>query len=425
MGKWSSISDGGKNIIAFEENVNAPQLDTVALGMIINNNIPFIVPCSATVIDDAQILKFNISGYEKMVAFVSGCSDLNKIVALLSDICSTIREIGKYMMSVSNLIFDAERVYIDTANMKVRFLSDIEPSDKGSINFQSFFMELVVRTNLNGNNLKKLTDLIRRDGFRIDRFEDDLASVNEVNQPMSPISGNVSGYSTDIPQVNIAPPVDTPAENDKGDGLLRRLLSGKSKGKKEKNAPGHKEKNDSFMNGVVIPGDTAEKSNTDESAGKHITERPAVKKQHEIKINAWKPVGEMPNLPPKPREEPIIDDEATKFEGEDDAATQLESDYTAKLVNKRTGESVSITKDIFFIGRGTSGSNDLVLTKETVGRTHAVIMRKGDQYFIMDKNSKNHTYVNERQLIGNEEVPLKNGYSVKFSSEEFVFEYEG
>ena len=52
---------------------------------------------------------------------------------------------------------------------------------------------------------------------------------------------------------------------------------------------------------------------------------------------------------------------------------------------------------------------------------HAEIIRRGQDFFIKDNNSKNHTYVNGRIVVGEELVQLKAGDTITLANE--VFEY--
>ena len=55
----------------------------------------------------------------------------------------------------------------------------------------------------------------------------------------------------------------------------------------------------------------------------------------------------------------------------------------------------------------------------SVSYTH--LIRRGQDFFIKDNNSKNHTYVNGRMVVGEELVQLKAGDTITLANE--VFEY--
>ena len=56
-----------------------------------------------------------------------------------------------------------------------------------------------------------------------------------------------------------------------------------------------------------------------------------------------------------------------------------------------------------------------------VSRSHADIITRGARYFVMDLNSKNHTYINNQEIPIHCEVEIHDGDRLKLGNEEFVF----
>ncbi|MGN0362103.1 MAG: DUF6382 domain-containing protein [Bilifractor sp.] len=69
-------------------------------------------------------------------------------------------------------------------------------------------------------------------------------------------------------------------------------------------------------------------------------------------------------------------------------------------------------------------SSDLVLEVPTVSRIHARFVQKEDGYHIIDMNSKNGTFLNERMLMSGESCLLHHGDRIRFSDQSFVYHYE-
>ena len=59
----------------------------------------------------------------------------------------------------------------------------------------------------------------------------------------------------------------------------------------------------------------------------------------------------------------------------------------------------------------------------TVSRSHANIVKRGNDYFIVDTNSTNHTYVNGAMIQSNVEIKLEENTRIKFANEEFEFRF--
>ncbi len=115
------------------------------------------------------------------------------------------------------------------------------------------------------------------------------------------------------------------------------------------------------------------------------------------------------------------DPDATSMVMEGDEVTTL-LDNEPRLVRERNQEIIFLQKDVFRIGRKREVVDYCIEGNPTIGRCHAVIVKKGDTFYIVDAGSKNHTYVNGMMIEGNVEVPLENQAVIRLSDEGFVFE---
>lgn len=95
---------------------------------------------------------------------------------------------------------------------------------------------------------------------------------------------------------------------------------------------------------------------------------------------------------------------------------------TASLVRVSNNERVVINKAVFKLGREASFV-DYVVNNPVVGRSHANIISKNDEWFIVDQNSKNHTYVNGIMVTSQVETAIQDGDHIKLGNEEFTFEF--
>lgn len=91
------------------------------------------------------------------------------------------------------------------------------------------------------------------------------------------------------------------------------------------------------------------------------------------------------------------------------------------LVRKKNGEKVYITGSIFRIGKEANYVDYFIGDNSAVSRSHANIVVSGNDYYIVDTNSKNHTYVNGQMIQSNMETLLAHGSTVKLANEEFEF----
>ncbi len=133
----------------------------------------------------------------------------------------------------------------------------------------------------------------------------------------------------------------------------------------------------------------------------------------------------------------LDDDEATGLLNDDDEATGLlvnDDDDATGLLNENnasvhyptlfrvlTDETIVVNKPVFRLGKERSYVDYFVTNNIAVSRSHADIITRGNRYFVKDLNSKNHTYINGRELPVHTEVEIFNEDNLKLGNEEFIF----
>ena len=90
------------------------------------------------------------------------------------------------------------------------------------------------------------------------------------------------------------------------------------------------------------------------------------------------------------------------------------------MVRILTEERISINKQVFRLGKERSYV-DYFINNNAVSRSHADIIIRGNRCFVNDLNSKNHTYINGKQILVNYETEIRNGDCLKLGNEEFIF----
>lgn len=91
------------------------------------------------------------------------------------------------------------------------------------------------------------------------------------------------------------------------------------------------------------------------------------------------------------------------------------------LLRMKNNERIYIDKDIFKIGKEKSYVDYFLGDNAAISRSHANIIAKNGEYFVVDTNSTNHTYVNGMMLQSNVETPITHGTKVRLANEEFEF----
>lgn len=92
----------------------------------------------------------------------------------------------------------------------------------------------------------------------------------------------------------------------------------------------------------------------------------------------------------------------------------------AKLIRVRNNQSIPIDKSVFKIGY-LQDYVDYYVDNPAVSRSHAMIIRKNEEFFIIDTNSSNHTYVEGQMIVSNSEVLIRDRARIRLANEEFIF----
>lgn len=93
----------------------------------------------------------------------------------------------------------------------------------------------------------------------------------------------------------------------------------------------------------------------------------------------------------------------------------------AMLIRYRNKEKIIINKPVFRIGKERSYVDYFIGDNTTISRSHANIINRDNEFYIVDTNSTNHTYVDGIMLQSNVETKLTNGCKIRLANEDFEF----
>lgn len=90
------------------------------------------------------------------------------------------------------------------------------------------------------------------------------------------------------------------------------------------------------------------------------------------------------------------------------------------LVRKSNGQRVQITHSNFHIGRGQNLVDFFISTSTAfMGVDHGYVLIQGGEYFYVDNNSRNHSWLNGSLLEGSRPYPLHAGDNLRLADEYF------
>jgi len=91
------------------------------------------------------------------------------------------------------------------------------------------------------------------------------------------------------------------------------------------------------------------------------------------------------------------------------------------LIRAKNNEKVWINKPDFRIGKEKSYVDYFIADNSSISRSHANIVSRNGEYYIIDTNSTNHTYVNGVMIQSNVEAQITDRTKITLGNEEFEF----
>lgn len=91
------------------------------------------------------------------------------------------------------------------------------------------------------------------------------------------------------------------------------------------------------------------------------------------------------------------------------------------LIRAKNNERIELNKPVFRIGKEKSYVDYFISDNTAISRSHANVISRDGEYFVVDTNSTNHTYVNGMMIQSNVETKISEGAKIRLANEEFEF----
>ncbi|MCR5635797.1 MAG: FHA domain-containing protein [Clostridiales bacterium] len=486
-------SNGTNTYLVYKLSENE-EIDTLSLGMMVNNKISNVIPILFTQIDSDRYFKYNISSKISLKQYFSGVVNKKRLLTVFSTILKAIIKSTEYMIDASSFILDPEYIYVDVSSGEAYLLCMplMELADK-RVELSAFFKSIMFSTQFDqSENVDYVAMLISYinsnptispEGF--EEFingllngpkpakKEEKPAPRPVAAPQAPVADSAqqtaasSGIKTPLtkdqmPQslnnnakaqppmqnkpVNNAPVNNNllsdrknqaPLKNDRQNknvqgnqtgfavpgkpaGVSQPVPAEKPKkekkggfslfGKKKEKKPEQNNKSQNTANnntGFNVPGQNVQVTSTNVSIPNMPVNNPSVPNQSGAKMNFGDTTVLGGNAP--------IGETTVLGVGAPAAPRQ------AFLVRKKNNERIIINKDMFKLGKERSYVDYCVSDNSAVSRSHANIIKKGEEYFVVDMNSTNHSFINGMILTPQTESKINNGDTLSLGDEEFVF----
>ena len=409
--------------------------------------------------DDFDYLTYDITGKMTINDFSQGVMSRETVLKLLRNVALGMISIKEHAIPLSYILLNKEFMYIDPDSMDIKFLYlPVESDASLSTEFKSFVRQLVagfvynvdenlsyvgqLLTYINGNgfNLRGLIGLCEalmqdagigyaaEEGISTDDGTEvvsdaDLGESADEKNPMD-FMNELGTADEKLPEIgdddeDIPEAVEEGAESIED---IKAKLDGIVNSDDNKVDPANVgiQKPVRVSRAAMLKAAAEEIAEEDEKAAEAAAEEKAAEEKaaeeaKNKKADADKKDDKDDKDAAKPKKEEIVDNTILGRDG----AIKI----NPYLVRVNTEEKIIINKPVFKIGKASRGVDYHISGNGAVSRQHAIILHKGDSYYIKDNKSTNHTYVDQKQLEPDEEVLLKNNCTITLGDEDFTFKF--
>lgn len=439
-------------------------LDTLTLEMISNNQIEGLAPANHIQMDDHFYMKYDITGCKSLREYMQGTINRQQLLHIMESIADTAMEAEDYMLRFSSFVLDTDYMYMDGAGRKVFCI--VLPVVREEAPLELFLKELLMGAQYNqAEDCSYVAALINffssPVSFSVHALKGQIAGlkkektsrkkIEEQNRvlPEPPASPKKRGHSeapndpekqnclnilfSDEEEKTLREKIgqffkrdrsekDEYEEEEIEDRKEKRGFFGKRSEKKKKDQV-KEQSGDSILGGIAIPGMEVPVRPQKERRPEDQEQQPHFEKyeKREIPIPAQK-------IPLKQLETGGSDfGETVYLQEEDDDETAFLGQEKGggpefSLYRFSTKETFRITGDVSRIGRSPSIAEISITGNKCIGRIHAILYVRGQDVFIEDNHSKNHTYVDGIRLDPEDPpVLLNQGSKIRLGDEELEF----
>ena len=477
MAKFEYENQGFNTYLIYELE-EGDELDMLSLGMITNNNINGFAPVLFTQMNHQKYVKYNISAKVSMKQFITGIVTKKKLLGVFSSILEVLIAAEDYMIDPDSILLDFDYIYIDVSINKANVIClPIINIKVNQIEYQKFFKNIVFNAQfdqtencdyvaiiINYLNSAAIFSLVDFKNLIDGQLKADIAVPKQKSnsQPTPQIlpyasqqqqnglvmQNNIQKIQSLVPDISVqnghlkpaglpvsqqeasqtiynTPPVpQTLSDNKKKKSLslFNKTKSPKDKPKKIKQVKKQKDKSTAFaIPTPLIPGSPP------------VPMMP-MQKQQTTPSDIITPEQKQPNIyqqVPTQYKDTISKSQGNFGEttvlggGHSGETTILDTaaaaEITPYIIRMKNNEKIKLTKPVFRIGKEKSYVDYFIGDNSAVSRSHANIISRESECYLLDTNSTNHTYINGVMLQSNVEAKLSHGTKFRLANEEFEF----
>ena len=393
------IEKDGKKTTFIIESDDEAVLDTVALGMLENNNIAGMLPFTVMHVDDVTTVRYDVTPYVTLAEMLERNVSRKEIISVISTVLEASAMCVDYMMDADSIILDPDRMFYDEEKSELHlcimpFITD----DDRTLPVKAFLKDFICRVKFDSSEncdyIGKILGILNSgedpdyDVIRNLISEPESRSVQTPENPetLSASSEIISENENIICEARPEPERNTVSEPV---SMLDSFADDVDETEDESSFKG-------FLSGIL---------------GRKAKGEKAAKKQDTFSDDDALMAG-------------FSDGKDGYFIREKDARGTVilknrEENRIPVLVRTANDEKIEIRGKRFRIGSDSRSVDYCISDNCAVSRMHADIINKKGVLYIVDHNSTNHTYLDDQLLKGRKEYRLKNDSRITLADEEF------
>ena len=421
-------------------------IDKLVFGMMKNNEITGLLPIEYTQSDEKRIIKYNITGMTTIEKYIGTILSRQKILDLFRQLVEMSLQTEEYLIEEKLLMLGLNTVFIEPTTGRIGVVClPIDGVDCG-MEIKGLLQAIMQRTHFNpkedSSYINQISQTINNSKFKMEDFQKQITQLisDSVQRTVSDRAGNANQEVIDELAVSIeevgsvngsiintpTPPKTEPENGQKEQEVTKPEKKKKKKKKGIFQKKEEKTNEEQYSSDFVIPGMEIPNSKT---------------KSENVTSSKVKPIGGVQNGFEKTPDS--MRDLAQNISGESQAVWMQDnknnegtmvSDHTiylkqegsgavfATLQRCRDNEIKAVEGNEFLIGKDAAKVDYAIYNNETISRVHAKITKQGNEYYITDANSMNHTYVDGVIVSPGAPVKLSNMSRIRLSDEEFIFQ---
>ena len=484
MGQFNYDEQNGGRVLLYTLSESETR-DEITYGMMTNNKIDGVIPVFYTQMDDKRILKYAIPSLQSVRQAEKEPLKKDAVISMLSGVLRIVENAETYLIPKESFVLDPEYIFWSPESASVSMICLPLENREQAVSVGEFCRSLIsCITSAPGEDLsyvgRIMNYLNRSEPFRVQEFRALLNEISGIPAVQTPAwrkgaSGNRGMYMPhpETPAVNqnirtnVKPELarnsfDVPRPPERGqagssdpgtggDGgaepednisllyLLQHYNKENAeqykKQKERKKSADKSKRGDEGKNKVSKEGKVRKTQKTDEGlvpydvpgmkksaapAAFAQDDGPAQKLLRDMEVGTGSENRAPSNEPEMIRSGYAVPGNSGNEPWALNKAGTGAAAYPT-LERLKTGERITVDREMFRIGKK-PGQNDYVIEdNSTVSRNHACIILKNGVYYLVDENSKNHSYINGKLVPPGRESRLADNDRISISNEDFIF----